>query len=352
MDTGAATPEEIAPVVPRPERWRDPVAGHVAAFLLTVLSTTFVGAWHWAAFAAGSETPAADPGTAGFWAGGLIFSVPVLAILGCHELGHYLACRYYDVDATLPWFLPAPLPLTGTLGAFIRLREPIPHARALFDIAVAGPLAGFVVAVPLLVAGIAGSRVVPLPADGGGLVLGDPLLFQLVERIVWGVIPDGQALYVHPMGLAAWFGLLATALNLFPFGQLDGGHITYALVGRHARWLSMATIAATLALAAGSLSWAAWTVMLLVMTAMQGVGHPPTGDDTQPLGRTRLALAVAAALVFVLSFTPRPIEPMDIIDDEPPTSVRAGVSGREPLFSNRVVAQLPAPSTQPLAASR
>jgi membrane-associated protease RseP (regulator of RpoE activity) len=323
METDAAPPEELAPAAPLAQRWRDPVAGHVAALLLTVLSTTYVGALHWAAFSSGLDTAAVDATSAPFWLGGLVFSLPVLAILGSHELGHYLACRYYDVDATLPWFLPAPLPLTGTLGAFIRLREPIPHARALFDIAVAGPLAGFVVAVPLLIAGVAASKVVPLPADGGGLILGDPLLFQIVERAVWGMIPDSQALYVHPMGLAAWFGLLATALNLFPFGQLDGGHITYALFGDRARWLSMATLAGTLALAAASLSWAAWTVMLLAMTALQGVGHPPTGDDTQSLGRTRLALAVAAALVFVLSFTPRPIEPMDIVDDEPPTSVRA-----------------------------
>jgi membrane-associated protease RseP (regulator of RpoE activity) len=322
MQTDAAPREQLAATAPPIVRWRDPVAGHVAAFLLTVLSTTYVGALHWAAFSSGLDTGTVDETSLQFWLGGLVFSLPVLAILGSHELGHYLACRYYDVDATLPWFLPAPLPLTGTLGAFIRLREPIPHARALFDIAVAGPLAGFVVAVPLLIAGVAASKVVPLPPDGGGLILGDPVLFQLVERAVWGMIPDDQALYVHPMGLAAWFGLLATALNLFPFGQLDGGHITYALFGERARWLSMATLAGTLALAAASLSWAAWTVMLLAMTALQGVGHPPTGDDTQPLGRTRLALAVAAALVFVLSFTPRPIEPMDIVDDEPPTSVR------------------------------
>jgi membrane-associated protease RseP (regulator of RpoE activity) len=322
METDAAQPEQLTPVAPPAERWRDPVAGHVGALLLTVLSTSYVGALHWAAFSSGLDTAAIDATSARFWLGGFVFSLPVLAILGSHELGHYLACRYYDVDATLPWFLPAPLPLTGTLGAFIRLREPIPHARALFDIAVAGPLAGFVVAVPLLIVGVAASKVVPVPADGGGLILGDPLLFQFVERAVWGVIPDDQALYVHPMGLAAWFGLLATALNLFPFGQLDGGHITYALFGERARWLSMATLAGTLALAAASLSWAAWTVMLLAMTALQGVGHPPTGDDIQPLGRTRLALAVAAALVFVLSFTPRPIEPMDIVDDEPPTSVR------------------------------
>ena len=123
---------------------------------------------------------------------------------------------------------------------------------------------------------------------------------------MWGAIPDGDALYVHPMGLAAWFGLLATALNLFPFGQLDGGHITYALFGRRARWLSAATIIGTVALAIGSLSWAAWAVLMVGMTAVHGIGHPPTGDDAQPLGRVRIALAVVAALVFVLSFTPAP----------------------------------------------
>jgi membrane-associated protease RseP (regulator of RpoE activity) len=323
MDSRPATSDEFAPAPPLPPRWQDPIAGHVAALLLTLATTTVAGAFHWAAFGAGPDAVAPSASSLAFWAGGLVFSLPVLAILGAHELGHYLACRYYDVDATLPWFLPAPLPLTGTLGAFIRLREPIPHARALFDIAVAGPLAGFVVAVPLLAIGVAASRVVPLPPDGGGLVLGDPLLFQLMERVWWGHIPDGQALYVHPMGLAAWFGLLATALNLFPFGQLDGGHITYALFGRRARWLSAITIIATVSLALSSLSWAAWAVLMVAMTAFQGLGHPPTGDDHQPLGRVRYALAVLAAIVFVLSFTPRPIEPMEIVDDEPPTSVRA-----------------------------
>jgi len=323
MDSGAAMAAET---VSPPPRWQDPLGWHAVALCLTIVSTTFVGGMHWAAFT-GGDAAAADPSSAAFWIGGLAFSAPVLAILGFHELGHYAACRYYDVDASLPWFLPAPLPLTGTLGAFIRLREPIPHPRALFDIAVAGPLAGFVVAVPLLVAGIAWSRVVALPADGGGLVLGDPLLFQLIERVIWGAIPDEQALYVHPMGLAAWFGLLATALNLFPFGQLDGGHITYAVFGRRARWLSAATIVATVALAYGSLSWGAWSVLLLLMAAVHGVGHPPTLDDAQPLDRGRLALAVVAAIVLILCFTPRPIEPMDIVDDDPPTSVRARRNG-------------------------
>ena len=268
-------------------RWQDPVAGHVLALLLTfavddLRRRVALGGVHRRRRCAARRVRRRWPsGSAGSPS-----ACRCSASSARTSSGHYLACRYYDVDATLPWFLPAPLPLTGTLGAFIRLREPIPHARALFDIAVAGPLAGFVVAVPLLVAGIAASKVMPLPADGGGLVLGDPLLFQLIERMRWGAIPDGEALYVHPMGLAAWFGLLATALNLFPFGQLDGGHITYALFGRRARWLSAATIVGTVALAIGSLSWAAWAVLMVGMTAVHGVGHPPTGDDA-PAARPR-----------------------------------------------------------------
>ena len=134
MDNGV-TSEGVALTPELRPRWQDPVAGHVLALLLTFVSTTFAGAFHWAAFTGGVDAPPGSATSLGFWVGGLAFSLPVLGILGAHELGHYLACRYYDVDATLPWFLPAPLPLTGTLGAFIRLREPIPNARALFDIA-------------------------------------------------------------------------------------------------------------------------------------------------------------------------------------------------------------------------
>ena len=155
------------------------------------------------------------------------YSGTILAILGCHELGHYFACRYYDVDASLPVFLPVPPPfLTGTLGAFIRIRQPIPSKRMLFDIGIAGPIAGFLVAVPALFIGVAMSHVVRIPENTGGMVeLGEPLLFKLASWMWWGTQPDGYSLNMHPVAFAAWFGLLATALNLFPIGQLDGGHI-------------------------------------------------------------------------------------------------------------------------------
>ena len=149
---------------------------------------------------------------------GLWYSLTLLAILGAHELGHYMACRYYRISASLPYFLPIPFPLTGTAGAFIRIRQPITTKSALFDIGVAGPFAGFLVAVPALLLGLAMSSVTPLPADFVGMELGEPLLVQIAERLVWGDIPEHLSLNLHPMAFAAWIGLLVTALNLLPVG--------------------------------------------------------------------------------------------------------------------------------------
>ena len=160
-------------------------------------------------------------------------------ILGAHELGHYLACRYYQVDASLPFFIPMPLVLTGTLGAFIRIREPIPTKRMLFDIGIAGPLAGFVFAVPALFIGVAMSPVVRVPPNLVGFDLGEPLLFRAATWLTWGPIANGYSVNLHPMAFAAWFGLLATALNLFPIGQLDGGHISYAVLGRRSTTVTL-----------------------------------------------------------------------------------------------------------------
>ena len=161
---------------------------------------------------------------------GCWYSVTILAILGRHELGHYFACRYYDVDASLPFFLPLPFRLTGTLGAFIRIREPIPTKRMLFDIGIAGPIAGFLVRSPRCSSASRCRTSSALLRDTGS-ELGEPLLFKLGAWMMWGTLPDGYSLNMHPMAFAAWFGLLATALNLFPIGQLDGGHISYAVLG-------------------------------------------------------------------------------------------------------------------------
>src|SRR4051812_23926990 len=284
--------------------------------MLTLASTTLVGAEQYLAFASDFNPikqlpmPLAALYLRGFW-----YSATILLILGCHEMGHYLACRYYDVDASLPFFLPMPILMTGTFGAFIRIREPIPQKRMLFDIGIAGPIAGFLVAVPALVVGIAMSHVVKLPADQSNMMeIGEPLLFKAVSWLFWGTAPDGYSLNMHPMAFAAWFCLLATALNLFPIGQLDGGHISYAVLGPHASTrVTFATVAVVMGLAWFASSWIVWTILTVAMLIAFGPRHPRVFDEHVPLDRTRLALAAFAVAMFALSFTPAPIRPIDVI---------------------------------------
>jgi membrane-associated protease RseP (regulator of RpoE activity) len=304
------------PVLPvtytSPRKFQDRRWLHLTLFVLTLLSTTLMGTEHFLAYASDfGRNPVVFSSAAipqGLW-----YSATVLIILGAHELGHYLACRYYQVDASLPFFIPMPGVLTGTLGAFIRIREPIPTKRMLFDIGIAGPLAGFVFALPALFIGIALSPVVEVPQDLVGFQLGEPLLFRLAAWLTWGSIGDTYSLNLHPMALAAWFGLLATALNLFPIGQLDGGHISYAVLGRRSTIVTLASIGVAIALTFLSMSWLVWTFLLVAMTLVMGPRHPRTIDEDVPLDRTRVWLAVVALVVFVLCFTPNPIEPTDLL---------------------------------------
>jgi membrane-associated protease RseP (regulator of RpoE activity) len=287
---------------------------HALLFLLTVVTTTGAGILIWASFEAGFQPDSLRPDWS--WVPqGLWYSGTILAILGCHELGHYLACRYYRIDASLPYFLPAPL-LTGTIGAFIRIREPIRSKRILFDVGVAGPIAGFLVAVPTLLLGISLSRLVKIPTDFSGQVyeLGEPLLFQGAAWLVFGTPPDGYSVNAHPMAFAAWFGLLATALNLFPIGQLDGGHISYAVLGP--RWstrVTLASVAIVIGLTFVSSSWIVWSVLLVVMLFVFGPRHPRTVDEDEPLDRGRLALAAFSVFMFVVCFTPAPLEIVQLL---------------------------------------
>ena len=281
-------------------------------FLLTVVTTTFVGGLHYFFFDRGFNAGDVDTlnlGDPTFYLSGFWYSLSILAILGCHEMGHYVACRYYRVDASLPYFLPAPLPLTGTFGAFIRIRSRIPDKKALFDIGLAGPIAGFVVTVPVLFIGLALSRVERLPETFSGQWLGEPLLFQAASWLVWGNLGEGMTINTHPMAFAAWFGLLATALNLFPIGQLDGGHVAYAVLGPRATLVSLATICMAIGLTVVSTSWIVWTILMVVMLLVIGPRHPPTLDDTTPLDRGRVLLAIVGLIMLIVSFTPAPIEP-------------------------------------------
>ena len=298
---------------PRP-KFQDRRWLHALLLLLTVASTTYVGAENYAEFLSDFTANPVPLHLGSLLLHGFWYSGTILAILGCHELGHYFACRYYDVDASLPFFIPAPIILTGTFGAFIRIREPIPTKRMLFDIGIAGPIAGFVVAVPALFLGIAMSHVAKLPDTFTGYELGEPLLFKLASWLLWGTQADGYSLNLHPMAFAAWFGLLATALNLFPIGQLDGGHISYAVLGsRVSTYVTFSTVAVAMLLAWFASSWIMWTALTVVMLIVFGPRHPRVFDEEVPLDRSRLLLALFALLMFVLCFTPAPIRPMDLI---------------------------------------
>lgn len=243
-------------------------------------------------------------------AAGLRFSLPALLILLAHELGHYIACRRYRIESTLPYFLPAPIGF-GTFGAFIRLRSPLRNKRELFDVGVAGPIAGFVVLVPFLLYGIAHSppAAAPHPTSASAQVIemllpGDNLGLLLATRLFHGPLPEGYILNLHPFALAAWLGMLATALNLIPLSQLDGGHILYAVAGARQRrvalplWLGLALLSLHYP---GWLLWAAITLFL-------GLRHPPVADESQPLDGKRKALAVVALVMLALCLSPLPIQ--------------------------------------------
>jgi membrane-associated protease RseP (regulator of RpoE activity) len=301
-----------APPRPVRQRFRNRTRVHVILFAATILTTTGAGASHYGAFLSNLGAVTVSLPLSSLLLSGLWYSLTLLAILGAHEMGHYLMCRYHNVDASLPYFLPAPL-LTGTIGAFIRIREAFPTRAVLFDIGVAGPLAGFAVLVPALFIGLWMSNVVPMPSDFEGWQLGEPLLFQWAARLVWGAIPGGHSLNMHPMVFAAWFGLFATALNLLPFGQLDGGHISYAVLGRRSTAISVATVVVAVGLTYRSTSWLLLTAMLIVMMIIFGPRHPRVLNEYEPLTGARKALALTALLVFVVCFTPVPIEPYDLI---------------------------------------
>jgi membrane-associated protease RseP (regulator of RpoE activity) len=318
LSASSELPEQplvLVPPTPAYESRREPLWRYVVLFALTVLSTTQAGGLHYASFitAFSEQIPRIPLGT--LLIHGLWYSLSILAILGCHELGHYFACRYYGVDASRPYFLPMPFLLTGTLGAFIRIRAPIPGKRALFDIGIAGPIAGFLVAVPVLLVGMHLSNVVRVPTDFKGEVfeLGEPLLFKAAEWLTFGNIPDGYSVNMHPMAFAAWFGMLATALNLFPIGQLDGGHISYAVLGRRSTAVTMVMVPCLIGLSFVSSSWVVWTVLTIGMLLVFGPRHPRLMDEEMPLDSSRLWLAAFALLMFVLCFTPAPIQPSALV---------------------------------------
>ncbi|HVF43415.1 MAG TPA: site-2 protease family protein [Pyrinomonadaceae bacterium] len=243
---------------------------------------------------------------------GLKFAAALLSILLAHESGHYVACRLYGVDATLPCFIPVPPPfIAGTLGAFIKIKSPIPSRRALFDIGVAGPLAGFAVILPVAVLGLltAVPDTAAHAAGGGVIVFNDPALLRMLAAPLG--VRDLGAVAPNPFYFAAWFGLLVTSLNLMPVGQLDGGHAVYALLGRRAHkhagrvaFFAMLVLAPLGWLWHGAPTGVVYVALLFVMLRLP---HPAPLDDQDPLGRARTLIGILTLLVFALSFLPFPL---------------------------------------------
>jgi membrane-associated protease RseP (regulator of RpoE activity) len=300
---------------PPPPAPRDRVWLHVLLFVLTFASATAMGGGFYLNFLSDLGYRRVNVPATTLLLGGLWYSVPALLILGCHEMGHYFACRYYRINASLPYFIPAPITLFGTLGAVIRIRDPLRTKRILFDVGVAGPLAGFVVLLPALILGISWSEVMRQPPPSpGGVDLGEPLLFQLVTRMFFGPVPEGYTLNAHPMAFASIFGLFATALNLLPVGQLDGGHLSYANLGTRSKYVTYATLAAALVMGFTlSTSWLIWGVIIVGLLWLSGFEHPPTEDLHEPLDSGRIAVTILTIIIFALCFTPWPITPQDLI---------------------------------------
>lgn len=286
-------------------------------FLATIWSTLLVGATNVVEPQAWTELISPS-----YLLNGLPFSATLLVILLAHEFGHYFAARYHRVAVTLPYFLPMPVGF-GTFGAFIRLKEPISDRRKLFDIGVAGPLAGLALALPLLIYGLSISTVAVPPPNTPYIIEGNSLLYLGIKYLMFGqILPNpitGADVFISQIAFAAWIGLLVTALNLLPVGQLDGGHTVFALFGRKARVINLATMGVLTLLALASLpgfqsfipglanvgftGWFIWLVLLLLI----GVEHPPALDDVTRLDTRRRLIGYLVIIVFILTFVPVPI---------------------------------------------
>ncbi len=286
MENPTNHPETVTP-----ERKRIPIL-HISLFLVTVLTTLFAGALQQ------GVDPMED--LAGLFKG-IPFACSLLFILGSHEFGHYYMARRNGVDATLPLFIPAPS-LIGTFGAVIRMKSPIMDRCSLIDIGAAGPLVGIAVTVPILVTGLFLSKVQPIPSEGA-ITLGSSVLMMIFSWMVHGPLPEGMDVVLHPLAFSGWIGLLVTSLNLMPVGQLDGGHVAYALFGPRQKYLGWLFVGVIVFLGAVvSTGWFLWVVFIYFV----GVKHPPVVYDWVPLDSKRKLIGWITILVFVLTFTPVP----------------------------------------------
>jgi membrane-associated protease RseP (regulator of RpoE activity) len=283
-----------APAAVRP---RSRLGLHVVLFAATCLTALIAGALHTGADIINNPVELVA---------GLPYAVPLMAILMCHEFGHYVLARAHGVEATLPFFIPAPpIFFIGTFGAFIRMRSLPRDRRALFDVGASGPWAGMVIAIPTVMIGLSLSEFMPFDDSFQGWIFGDSMLFSGLQWLIVGDPPEGMALALHPVAIAGWVGFLVTALNLMPLGQLDGGHVVYAWVGPFwHKWIARGMLTTLLVLGfAGSMSWLVWAALVSFI----GLRHPPLADPHTALGRPRLWAARLTAVLFLLTFMPDPI---------------------------------------------
>ncbi|HZY71196.1 MAG TPA: site-2 protease family protein [Thermoplasmata archaeon] len=297
--------EYLIEIVRRPNRRPFGLWVNLLLLAATVGSTVAAGGFLWLSYVGGSHLVASD-----FLWGGVFFGLPLLAILGFHELAHFVVARRHHVEASLPYFIPVPPPwlLFGTFGAFISLREPIPDKKALLDIGASGPLAGFAVAIPITIIGMALSAHAPslsvancgptiLGVNYGNLVIGLSLFWSFLGLFV----PIGANL--HPLALAGWVGLLVTAINLLPAGQLDGGHVFRALFGDRSKYVSWAAVVGLFGLGLFYSGWFVFGILVFVL----GMRHPPPLNDITPLDPKRLAVGGFAVAILVTGFVIVPI---------------------------------------------
>jgi hypothetical protein len=300
---------------------------NVGLAVATILAVWLTGALY--------ECQCAFPTTPAHWLTGLPMMLTMMVILLAHEFGHYFAARYHRVAVTLPYFIPLPiLSPVGTLGAFIQLRSPFKTKKQLFDIGIAGPLAGLIFAIPLIFWGIASSEIHTINRSEASVLEGNSIFYlgvkyflygqllpsfeqyanlpawQEFALVLMGIIPQGGGtdILINSVAFAAWFGLFVTAMNLMPVGQLDGGHLAYTILGDKARWLGMALVAVMVA--AGVFWWTGWLVWAMLIFFIIGTGHPPPLNALVELGLTRKIIAYLTLILFILLFMPNPLQPM------------------------------------------
>ena len=293
----SAHPPPVFAAAPRPS-----YRIHIVLFLLTLLTTT----------AQGMINEGVNPlEHLDLFYVGLPYSLTLLGILFCHEMGHYLTARHYGMEATLPYFLPAPplIFIVGTFGAVIRLKSPPLNRNALLYMGAAGPIAGFCIAFPAMIYAYTQATVVPIPLNGMGISFAEPLLLQLIGGVVLGPIPEGYTIMINSVGMAAWFGVFVTVLNLLPMGQLDGGHIVYALAGQYARYVSWGVVCMLLALGFLFPGWFLWAIIGWVTSRRQQV----VIDPVTPLDRRAYVIAGISLAIFILCFMPVPITIPDFV---------------------------------------